>query len=142
LCLVIDMSDERHKRRIQLLTEEEIFGETRAVTDIDLGLLQMQILWVLSRKSAHGYDLMKDLSKLKNMRITQGTLYPTLHKLVEQELVRREEAGRRVIYHVTPKGSRVMHDTCLDFCRTFYGIYQDFVCSTCVEHQGTGRKKG
>ncbi|HLC76653.1 MAG TPA: hypothetical protein VJH04_00445, partial [archaeon] len=41
-------------------SSEEIFGE-RKFSEIELGMLQMQVLWVLSKKSTHGYDLMKIL---------------------------------------------------------------------------------
>ncbi len=130
----IDMSVKRHST-IKLFSEKELFGEERSLNDIDLGILQMQILWLLSRKSSHGYNLMKDLSKIKNNKITQGTLYPTLQKLVFHGFIKHENIGRKKVYHITEKGNKVMHDACLDFCRTFYGIYQDFVCKSCAEHR-------
>ncbi len=100
-------------------------------SEIELGLLQMQVLWLLSRKSTHGYDLMKDLNDLKKTTIAQGTLYPTLQRLDELGLVRREEKERKIIYHVTPHGKQVMTEACRDFSRTFFGIFNDFVCGRC-----------
>lgn len=127
------MSIERHINKT--LTENEIFGDKRVVSDIDLGILQMQILWILSRKSSHGYNMMKDLNKIKSSKVTQGTLYPTLNKLVNHGLVKREKNGRKIVYHITDKGKNTMKTTCTDFCRTFYGIYQDFVCTECRKHK-------
>jgi DNA-binding PadR family transcriptional regulator len=103
-------------------------------SEIELGMLQMQILWLLSRKSTHGYDLMKSLSSLKNTKITQGTLYPTLQRLEELKMVRREKDGRKIIYHLTQEGKAQMTNACNDFSRTFFGIFNDFVCGKC--HSG------
>lgn len=110
------MSAKRHSKRYQ---------------NIDLGLLQMQIIWLLNRKPKHGYLLMKELNELKKTRITQGTLYPALQKLQKMKLISSKKQGRTIIYHVTNKGKKVMKESCGDFCRTFSGIIQDFVCKKC-----------
>jgi DNA-binding PadR family transcriptional regulator len=113
----IDMSVDKHS--------------PRGKSEIELGLLQMQVLWLLSRKPTHGYELMKDLNLLKKTRITQGTLYPTMQRLEELGMVRREAGERKIVYHLTPKGKQVMADGCRDFSRTFFGIFNDFVCNHC-----------
>jgi DNA-binding PadR family transcriptional regulator len=100
-------------------------------SEIELGILQMQVLWLLSRKSTHGYKLMKDLNALKKTKVTQGTLYPAMQRLEELKLVKREKKGRKVVYHITPKGKQVMTDACRDFSRTFFGIFNDFICGRC-----------
>jgi len=123
----IDMSVDKH------------IDSGRRPSEIELGMLQMQVLWLLSRKSTHGYGLMKDLRDLKKTKVTQGTLYPMLQRLVELRLVRREEKERKVIYHVTPLGRQVMTDACRDFSRTFFGIFNDFVCGRC--NHGEMRQK-
>ena len=124
------MSSSRHP--IVMPTEAEIFGEYKAESDIDLGLLQMQILWVLSRKNSHGYELMKDLSVIKRSKVTQGTLYPTLQKLEGLKLIKGEESDNKIVYTLTDKGRKVMNDSCVEFTRTFFGVFQDFVCEKCV----------
>ena len=100
-------------------------------SEIELGILQMQVLWLLSRKSTHGYDLMKNLNALKKTKVTQGTLYPTMQRLEELGMVKREERQRKVVYHLTTKGRAVMTNACNDFSRTFFGIFNDFVCNRC-----------
>ena len=127
------MSIERHiaPHRNAPPSAEEIFGG-RGFSEIELGLLQMQILWLLSRKSTHGYDLMKLLNNIKKTKITQGTLYPTLQSLEGRELIKRHDEDRRSIYNITLKGRKVMNETCMDFSRTFFGIFQNFVCEKCV----------
>jgi len=127
------MSDERHIMRV--LDEEEIFGKERKQIENEIGLLQMQILWILSRKSTHGYDMMKQLNLIKSTKITQGTLYPSLQKLEKLKLIKREKNDRKVIYHITSEGKMIMRDVCSDFCRTFYGVFQDFVCEKCMDKQ-------
>jgi DNA-binding MarR family transcriptional regulator len=134
----IDMSEDKHTVHIHSKldfappTEEEIFGKSRVISEIELGLLQMQVLWVLNRKPSHGYNIMKQMQSLKSTRVTQGTLYPTLQRLVDLGLIEKEEGARKIIYHITEKGKRVMNDACTDFTRTFFGIFHDFVCEKCV----------
>ena len=64
----------------------------RHIGYIDLGILQMQILWLLNRKDTHGYELMKNLNEIKNTKITQGTLYPALQRLEELNLIKSKKA--------------------------------------------------
>ena len=99
-------------------------------SEIELGLLQMQILWLLKRPS-HGYALMKALNELKQTKITQGTLYPALQRLEELKLVARKRAGRRHVWHLTEKGKKTMKRACAEFCATFHGIFRDFMCGRC-----------
>lgn len=128
------MSIDRHKfGRIETPTAEELFGSEKP-SDIELGLLQMQILWLLSRKSTHGYDLMRDLENMRGKKITQGTLYPTLQKLEEYEYVKGHEEENRVVYRITAAGNKILHDTCTDFVKTFFGIFHDFACMKCMGH--------
>jgi DNA-binding MarR family transcriptional regulator len=111
-------------------------------SEIELGMLQMQTLWILSRGPMHGYDLMKALSALKGTEITQGTLYPMLKRLEELGLIRSEDEGRRVVNHITEKGKHVMSIACLDFVKTFYGIFHDYACKRCDIHVKWGKKEG
>lgn len=103
----------------------------RHIPEIELGLLQMQILWLLNKKATHGYELMKRLNEIKTTKITQGTLYPTLQRLEELKLIKSKERARRKNYVLTPKGKKIMKNSCVDFCRTFHGIFEDFVCDKC-----------
>lgn len=115
-------------------SEEEIFGKPKKPSPIEVGLLQMQILWLLNRKSTHGYDIMETLNKIKSTKITQGTLYPTLKSLKKYGFVRRERVDDRIIYHITQDGRNTLNKASLDFTRTFFGIFQDYVCHKCLEH--------
>ena len=128
------MSGNRHSMKsFQLPKQEEIFDAERRPIEIEMGLLQMQVLWVLSRKPCHGYELMKDLNAIKSTKITQGTLYPTLKRLAELRLIQVTEGDNRKVYHITEKGKKTMDQSCTDFTRTFFGIFHDYVCGKCVE---------
>lgn len=99
----------------------------------DLGLLQMQILWILGREPMHGYEMMKKLNNMKTSKIGQGTLYPALQKLEEYELIKIKEVGGRgrKTYELTCEGKEVMARSCREFSRTFSGIFIDFFCKSC-----------
>lgn len=125
------MSASRHKPRSTVPTEKEIFGDHK-FSEIDMGLLQMQVLWILDHKTTHGYELMKMLNDIKKTKITQGTLYPALKSLEERGLIKGKETDRRINYEITQEGRRVMNDTCTDFSRTFFGIFQSYVCNKCM----------
>jgi len=105
------------------------------IQDIELGMLQMQILWLLGSKPMHGYELMKKLTEIKRNEITQGALYPTLSKLRELGLIKVESEGPRgkKTYQLTGEGKRIMTKTCREFCRAFEGIFKDFICNCCPE---------
>lgn len=99
----------------------------------DLGVLQMQILWLVGRTPMHGYELMRQLNDIKSTKVEQGTLYPALQKLEEQEFIQVKETGRRgkKIYELTEAGREAMVRTCEEFSKTFSGIFEDFVCKSC-----------
>ncbi len=113
-------------------TQDEIFSKSRVTSEIELGMLQMQILWVLNRSATHGYDIMRQMKTLKSTKVMQGTLYPTLQRLVDLGLIKKESAERKIIYHITKRGRKIMNGACTDFTRTFFGIFHDFVCEKCV----------
>jgi DNA-binding PadR family transcriptional regulator len=99
----------------------------------DLGVLQMQILWLVGRKPMHGYEIMRQLNEIKTTKVEQGTLYPTLQRLEENDLITVKEVGRRgkKIYELTETGRKAMVRTCEEFSKTFSGIFEDFVCKSC-----------
>ena len=135
------MSIDRHKSfsRTVAPTVEELFGNAKP-NEIELGLLQMHILWLLSRKSTHGYDLMRDLEVMRGKKITQGTLYPTLQKLEEYDYIRGHEEDTRIVYKITAAGNKILHDTCTDFVKTFFGVFHDFACTKCMSHAHAKKK--
>lgn len=78
------------------------------------GSSRMLVLNLLSEKSLYGYELIKTLKQRSNdvFDMKEGTLYPILHKLENEELIsssNQEVSGRvRKVYHITEKGRRVL----------------------------------
>ena len=78
------------------------------------GSSRMLILGLLEEKSYYGYELIKTLKSRSNnvFDMKEGTLYPILHKLENDELIsssNQEVAGRtRKVYTITEKGIRVL----------------------------------
>jgi len=105
----------------------------------DLGVLQMQILWLLNKKPSHGYSLLKDLRKIKRSKLTQGTLYPALASLERAHFIKAAKKGIRgkKVYSLTPRGRKAMLEACKEFVLIFSGIFGDFYCKKKLcEHGG------
>ena len=135
------MSADRHRQfvRTEMPTVEELFGDARP-NEIELGLLQMQLLWLISKKDIHGYELMKELEIIKGKKITQGTLYPTLQKLEKHGYIKGHTEDNRVTYKITQTGKAIMNETSTDFIKTFFGIFHDFACKRCIGHEHVEKK--
>jgi len=96
----------------------------------DLTLLQLKVLWILSKGASCGYDLM---SKLKKKKVTQGTIYPLLHSLEKIGLIKSTKEGQRgrKDYSLTKKGRKVLYSACEDFCELYQDIFEKYVCMRC-----------
>jgi DNA-binding PadR family transcriptional regulator len=70
------------------------------------------ILLSLAQKPRHGYALMRDIDKLSSgrVRLSTGTLYGALRRLLEQEWIERfeqEDTSReKQAYRLTPGGRK------------------------------------
>ena len=78
------------------------------------GSSRMLVLNLLDEKSYYGYEIIKTLKLRSNntFDMKEGTLYPILHKLENEELItssNQEVSGRvRKVYSITQKGKRVL----------------------------------
>ncbi|MAG47937.1 hypothetical protein CL617_04995 [archaeon] len=72
---------------------------------VDLrGLLSFQIMHEIKKKQYCGEDLASIIGERKGNKLTPGTIYPTLKKLRENNLVKFNQNGRKKIYCLTKKG--------------------------------------
>jgi DNA-binding PadR family transcriptional regulator len=101
----------------------------------DLTLLQLRVLWEISRKPRCGYDLM---NLDKNKKITQGTMYPLLKNLEKIGLVNKEKGicGKepcrcKKYYEITKKGKKVLKESCKKLCGIYEDIFKEYVCKRC-----------
>jgi PadR family transcriptional regulator, regulatory protein PadR len=73
------------------------------------------VLAILARGENYGYAILQEVRERSNGRIewTEGMLYPVLHRLEEQELIRARwvvgESGRqRKLYRLSAQGTRTL----------------------------------
>ena len=68
------------------------------------------ILIALAERDLHGYAIMQDVAARTNgkLRLSPGTLYGSIKRLLEQGLIVELEADdRRRYYRLTPQGRKV-----------------------------------
>ncbi len=102
---------------------------TREPRDLFPGALEMMILRTLKRQPLHGYALAQHIKRTSNdlLQIEEGSLYPTLQRLLKADLVKAEwsisSTNRRVrIYKLTAKGAKHLEHEVSRFERMLEGI--------------------
>ena len=78
-------------------------------TQVRKGLLELCIMNVLDGGEVYGYDLIKRLSAVEGLVVTEGTIYPLLSRLrkmglVETQLKESSAGHARKYYTLTRKG--------------------------------------
>lgn len=93
------------------------------------GFLEMLILHLLKEEEMYGYQLTQEICKRSNgtFRITEGSMYPTLYRLIDKELIsdRLELVGRRrtrVYYRLEEKGVAYLEKLVSEYEITSQGI--------------------
>jgi DNA-binding PadR family transcriptional regulator len=80
--------------------------------NIILGFIRIHILYHASEKTGiYGVEMMKELER-HGYKISPGTLYPILHKMKKDKMLKTEKNnvnGKiRKIYRITPKGNKTL----------------------------------
>ena len=82
-------------------------------SDLIQGTLDLLILKTLTAEPKHGWAIAKRIQQVSQdaLQVTQGSLYPALHRLEEEGLIEAEwgvsELGRRAkFYEITAAGRR------------------------------------
>lgn len=83
------------------------------VVQVRKGVIELCILRTLATRERYGYELVKELSVVPGLGLTEGTLYPLLSRLRVSGLVqtRLEESAAgpaRKYYSLTPEGTRTL----------------------------------
>ena len=96
---------------------------------LDLTLLQLRVLWEISKKPRCGYELMK----LSKKRITQGTMYPLLQSMEKPGIIvgAHNGARKKKYYRITAEGEKVLKQECRKLCAVYKEIFREFVCARC-----------
>jgi len=84
-------------------------------SDLPQGTLDLLILKVLALEPLHGYAIGQRLQQISRnvVQVTQGTLYPALHRLENRDLLTADwkmtDTGREAkFYRITRKGRAYM----------------------------------
>ncbi len=91
----------------------------------ELTLLQLKVLWLISKKKYHGYELMERL------KVSQGTIYPLLRSLEKNRLIRSLKKDLKKEYQITKKGGNLLKKSCEEFCEIYEDIFREYVCKKC-----------
>lgn len=83
------------------------------MTQLRKGLLELCIFNLLAHGELYGYDLVKRLSAIPGIVITEGTVYPLLSRLrkgglLETRLEESTAGPARRYYSLSPDGERVL----------------------------------
>ena len=79
--------------------------------DIFLGFIKIHILHHAAKEPLYGLWLIEELSH-HGYKVSPGTLYPALHKLEQEQLLKsyseNHQGKIRKYYKTTPKGNRML----------------------------------
>ena len=83
------------------------------ITQMRKGLLELSVLAALKGNRLYGYDIVKRLSEIGGLVMSEGTIYPILSRfkkegLVETALVESAEGPARKYYQLTVKGRQML----------------------------------
>ena len=79
------------------------------------GLLDFIILLYLQKKDFYGYELIRELKRVTDIELSEGTIYPLLNRLKKEDLisakwVEMETGVPRKYYRITEKGRNALKD--------------------------------
>jgi len=82
----------------------------RVHTKMIKSIFEVYILWALSKKKMHGYELMKEMTRGQavHVKMPPATMYPVLNSLTRRGFLgyKKESTGKRKrkVYYTTMKG--------------------------------------
>jgi PadR family transcriptional regulator PadR len=92
------------------------------------GHLDLLLLSVLAAGPAHGYGVIRSLRQRSEgtFALPEGTVYPALHRLEEDGLLRsywaEQEGRRRRLYEITANGATVLSEMRQEWRRFANGV--------------------
>lgn len=101
----------------------------RGRSNFKMGMVEMLVLYLLDKQDLYGYQITSLIEKLSNGKVivTEGTLYPTLYKLLNKGYISDREVpiGKRrlrVYYHIENSGEQRLLDLLEDYNEITLGI--------------------
>lgn len=101
-----DSSPTEQTEEILSAATENVFEEQRTSIDVDGGFVKQSlpailVLLVASRSRAtHGKKILGDVSRFFGVQLSPGTVYPSLHELVDQGILERQELSHTKAYSI------------------------------------------
>lgn len=97
-------------------------GARNPLSQLRRGVLEHCVLSLLGDEELYGFDLVRRLSDVDGMVISEGTIYPLLSRLRREGWVTTTwaESGSgppRRYYAVTPEGRRALHEFAAEWRR-------------------------
>jgi len=96
------------------------------------------ILSILARGESYGYELIQHVRKLSDgeMNWKDGMLYPVLHRLEDQGLIRSEwrngeSRRKRKYYAITPKGKKAFEAERIQWNRVHSALVKSWEVRLC-----------
>jgi len=82
-------------------------------TQFKKGVLELIVLYIVSKKDMYGYELVLEVSKI--LDVNEGTIYPLLKRLTNEKyfetyLKESSEGPPRKYYHITANGMKRKDD--------------------------------
>ena len=91
--------------------KRKLISETVSRQDLFSGLIRLHVLHHACNESIFGLGMMEELAR-HGYKISAGTLYPLLHRMQRNGLLRasKEKHGRtsRKLYRATPEGKHAL----------------------------------
>lgn len=95
------------------------------------GVVPLVVLALLHRESMYGYQLVQEMEKQSNGRLTiqEGSLYPVLYRLEEQNYItsRSVLVGKRmtrIYYEILPAGEAHLQKLIEEYRAVTQGVYK------------------
>jgi len=97
--------------------------------DLPQGTLDLLILKIVALQPLHGYGIAQRLQQTSQqvIHVTQGSLYPALHRLENRGCLASEwkpsDTGRdSKFYRLTPKGRKVLEEESTSWARLTHAV--------------------
>ncbi len=93
---------------------------------------RLQILWLLSKSSLTGKQIVSGLSKLKGLAVAHPNIYTSLRAMEKAGFVSSKRSGRSVTWSITKKGRKELMEMANMLIKSIDGMIEEIKCSRCI----------
>lgn len=77
--------------------------------------LDLIVMTILNSTQMHGYEILATVHKEFGILLSPGALYPLLHSLEDEGLIKSSHNGGRIVYQISLKGRQKLESTLRSF---------------------------